>query len=82
MFLTIKGQIAIEPSLWDKTMDDPGSVAIETLKCPIALINLMKARCTGAVAGIWAHLAPLKQFGQTVDALDKRKNEKWINIWV
>ena len=60
-------------------MNDPGSAAIETLKCPIALINLMKAQCTGVVAGMWAPLAPLKQFGQTVDALDKRKNEKWIN---
>ena len=42
-----------KPSLWGKTVDDPGFAAIETLKYPIALINMMKKNpCTGAVAGI------------------------------
>ena len=40
IFLAIKGQV--EPSLWDKTMDDPRFAAIKILKCPLALINLMK----------------------------------------
>ena len=61
-------------------MDDPGSVAIETLKCPIALINLTKARCTRAVAGIWAPLAPLKQFGQTVNTYQQPKSGETMSI--
>ena len=32
-------------------MDDPRFSAVETLKCPVALINLMKNCCTQAVAG-------------------------------
>ena len=62
-YLNIKGQI--ESSLWrlwDKTVDDPGfAAAIETLKCPIVLVNLMRNWCTrttGAVTGIWVwHLS-------------------------
>ena len=48
--LAIQGQV--EPSLWDKTKDDPRFAAIQTLNCPIELINLMKERCTGAAAGV------------------------------
>ena len=57
VFLTIKGQV--EPALWDKTKDDPRFAAIQTLKCSIELINLMKERCTGAAAaaGVWGPLA-------------------------
>ena len=39
LFLTIQGQV--ELSLWDKTEDDARFAAIQTLKCPIELINLM-----------------------------------------
>ena len=42
LFLAIQSQV--EPSLWDKTKDDDRFVAIQTLKCPIAFINLMKDR--------------------------------------
>ena len=35
IFLAIQGQV--EPSLWDKTMDDPRFAAIETLKCLIMI---------------------------------------------
>ena len=45
LFLVIQSQV--EPSLWDKTKDDARFVAIQTLKCPIALIKLMKDRITG-----------------------------------
>ena len=51
----------MEPSLWDKTKDDPRFTAIQALKCPIELINLMKEQCTGAAAGVWAPLAFVKQ---------------------
>ena len=50
IFLAIQGQV--EPSLWYKTKDDPRFAAIQTLKCPIELINFMKERCTGAAAGV------------------------------
>ena len=50
IFLAIQGQV--EPSLWDKTKDDPRFVAIQALKCHIELINLMKERCTRTVAGV------------------------------
>ena len=36
------------------------------MKCPIELINLMKERCTGAAAGVWAPLAFVKQLDKTV----------------
>ena len=54
IFLAIQGQV--EPALLDKTKDDPRFAAIQTLKYPIELINPMKERCTGASAGVWAHL--------------------------
>ena len=64
ILLAIQGQV--EPALWDKTKDDPRFAAIQTLKCPIELINLMKERCTGAAAGVWGQLAMIKKFGRTV----------------
>ena len=56
----------MEPSLWDKTRDDPRFAAVDALKCPIALINLMKDQCTGAVSGVWAPLAFIEQLKRTV----------------
>ena len=64
IFLAIHWQV--EPSLWDKTKDDPRFAAIQALKCPIELINLMKERCTGAAAGVWLPLAFVKQQYKTV----------------
>ena len=64
IFLAIQGQV--QPSLWDKTKDNPRFVAIQALKCPIELINLMKERRTGAAAGVWAPLAFVKQLDKTV----------------
>ena len=58
----------MEPSLWDKTRDDPGFAAVDALKCPIALINLMKDRCTGAVPGVWAPLALMEQHRRTISS--------------
>ena len=51
IFLAIQGQV--ELSLWDKTKDDARFAAIQTLKCPIALINLMKEKSTGTMNGVW-----------------------------
>ena len=59
-FLTIKGQI--DPALWDRTMDDAQFAAVEAGKYPIALLNLIKDRCTGAVAGLWEPLATTPGF--------------------
>ena len=64
IFLAIQGQV--EPSLWDKTKDDPRFAAIQALKCPIKLINLMKERCTGAAVRVWLPLAFVKQLDKTV----------------
>ena len=64
IFLAIKGQV--EPSLWDKTRDDPGFTDMDASKCPIALINLMNDRCTGAVPGVWAPLALMEQHKRTI----------------
>ena len=64
IFLAIQEQV--EPSLWDKTKDDPRFAAIQALKCPIKLINLMKERCTGAAVGVWAPLAFVKQLNRIV----------------
>ena len=64
IFLAIQGQV--EPSLWDTTKDDPRFAAIQALKFPIELINLMKEMCTGAVAGVWAPLAFVTQLDKTV----------------
>ena len=58
IFLAIQGHV--EPSLWDKTKDDPRFVAIQVLKYPIELINLTKERCTEAAAGVWAPLPFVK----------------------
>ena len=55
IFSAIQGQV--EPSLWDKTKDDPKFVAIQALKCSIELIILKKERFTGAIAGVWDPLA-------------------------
>ena len=50
IFLAIRGQV--EPFLWDKTKDGPRFAAIQILKCPIELINLMKEPCTRAAVGV------------------------------
>ena len=65
LFLTIKGQI--DPALWDRTMDNAQFTAVEAGKCPIALLNLIKDRCTGAVAGLWEPLAIMKQLITTTN---------------
>jgi len=64
LFLVIKGQV--EPSLWDKTKDDPAFAGVEALKCPIALLNLLKVRCTGTVPGVWGPLVYLEQVRWTL----------------
>ena len=64
IFLAIQGQV--EPSLWGKTKDDPRFGAIQVLKYPIELINLMKERCTGAAAGVCPALAFIKHLDKTV----------------
>ena len=63
-FLAIQGQV--QPSLWDKTKDNPRFAAIQALKCSIELINLMKERYTGAEAEVWAPLTFVKQLDKTV----------------
>ena len=50
IFLAIQGQV--EPSLLDKTKANTIFTAIQVLKCPIELINLLKDRCTGTAAGV------------------------------
>ena len=67
LFLAIQGQM--EPSLWDKTKDDARFTAIQTLKCTIALINLMKERSTETMNEVWYPLALMSQFQQTVSYL-------------
>ena len=59
LFLAIQGQV--EPSLWDKTKDDARFSAIQTLKCLIALINLMKERSTRTMNEVWEPLAYITQ---------------------
>ena len=59
----------MEPSLWDKTKDDARFAAIETLKCPIALINSMKERSTGTMYGVWEPMAYATQLQKTVQHL-------------
>ena len=56
----------VKPSLWDKTKDDTRFAAIQALKCPIGLINLMKERCTGGSAGMWEPLAYIRQLKKTI----------------
>ena len=63
IFLAIQGQV--EPSIWDKTKDNPRFVAIQALKYPIESIHLMKERCTGAAAEVWAPLTLVKSLGAT-----------------
>ena len=65
--LAIQG--LVEPSLWDKTKKDVQFAAIQTLKCPIALINLMKERSTGTMNGVWEPLAYITQLQKTVQHL-------------
>ena len=64
LILAIKGQV--ETSLWDKTKGDARFAAIQTLKCPIGLINLLKERCTGGSAGVWEPLAYIRQLKKTI----------------
>ena len=71
LFLTIKGQI--DRALWDRTMDDAQFAAVEAGKCPIALLNLIKNRCTGAVAGLWEPLAIMKQLITSTNAYQRPK---------
>ena len=67
IFLAIQGQM--ERSLWDKTKDDAQFVAIQTLKCPIALIKLMKDRSTGTMTGVWQPLALITQIQKIISHL-------------
>lgn len=41
-------------------MDDPRFSAVETLKCPVALINLMNNCCTRVVTGLWGGFSTFK----------------------
>ena len=50
IFLTINGQI--KPTVWDKMCADSTFAAIQDEKCPVQLVGLMKARCTGTQAGV------------------------------
>ena len=59
LMLAIKGQI--ETSLRDKTKGDSRFAAIQTSKCPIGLLNLLKERCTGGSAGVWEPLVYFRQ---------------------
>ena len=63
LMLAIKGQI--ETSLWDKTKCDSRFVAVQTSKCPIGLLNLLRERCTGGSAGVWEPLAYFRQLKKT-----------------
>ena len=47
-------------------MDDQQFGVIEIFMCPLALINLMKDRCTGVVPGVQAPLAFIEQLKWTV----------------
>ena len=67
LFLAIQGQV--EPSLCDKTKEDAQFAVIQTLKCPIVLINLMKERSTGTMNGVWEPLAYITQLQKTVQHL-------------
>ena len=62
--LAIKGQI--ESSLWDKTKADVRFATIQTAKCPIALIKLMKLRATGTQSGVWEPLAFFMHLGKNL----------------
>ena len=55
IMLAIQGQV--EPSLWDKTRGDIRFAAIQTAKCPIDLMKLMKEQATGTQSGLWLPLA-------------------------
>ena len=57
------------PSLWDKTKDDARFAAIQALKCPIALINLLKDISTGTMTGVWQPLALITQIQRTLSHL-------------
>ena len=78
LFLTIKGQI--DKALWDRTMDDAQFAAVEAGKCPIALLNLIKNRCTGAVAGLWEPLAIMKQLITTTNGYQRPKGSPAMTI--
>ena len=79
IFLAFQGQV--EPSLWDKTKDDPRYAAIQALKWPIELINHMKERCTGAAAGVWALLAFVKQLDKTVSYSQSPPQRHSYDYW-
>ena len=78
LFLTIKGQI--DKALWDRTMDDAQFAAVEAGKCPIELLNLIKNRCTGAVAGLWEPLAIMKQLITTTNGYQRPKGSTAMTI--
>ena len=64
LMLATKGQA--KTSLWDKTKGDSRFAGIQTLKCPIGLLNLSKERCTGGSAGVWEPLAYVRQLKKTI----------------
>ena len=59
----------MKPSLRDKTKDNDRFAAIQTVKCPIALINLIKDRSTGTMTGVWQQLALITQYQRTLSLL-------------
>ena len=80
IFLAIQRQV--EPSLWDKTKDDPRFAAIQALKYPIELIKLMKERCTEAATGVWAPLTFVKQMDKLfpIHKALPRKARLWLLV--
>ena len=70
--LTIQGQV--EPLLYDKTKADVRFAAIQTAKCPIALIILMKERATGTQSGLWP---PLAYFAHLQKTVQHKHNPAW-----
>ena len=61
-------------------MDDAQFAAVEAGKCPIARLNLIKDRCTGAVAGLWEPLAIMKQLITTTNGYQRPKGSPSMSI--
>ena len=67
IFLPIQSQV--EPSLWDKTKDNIRFAAVHSLKCPIALIKMMKDRSTRTMIGVWKPLTLITQIQKPISNL-------------
>ena len=63
----------------DKTNTDPAFAAIQNDKCPIRLLELIKAKCTGAQSGVWAPLAAMHQLGTTISFHQKLKQGEGLS---